>query len=121
MVWFRYLGKQKMMLRLCQLLAQQQGALHPVQIARALGVSVLQVQDILHLHPEFFVKLPRNADGLICWRLTSSTATLNPDEVETLIATQALREKWQLTAFVVILLSAAVLLIVPASFMLAWS
>jgi hypothetical protein len=118
MLTLRYLGKQGRVRALYEALSGERKALHPVQLSRETGMDMFEVQRRLEGCPELFVKLPRNTEGLVRWRLTSTAATLEPEAVERIIDDRARSEQLTVTAYVVVLVSillVVLLTVVPAT------
>ena len=118
MLNLRYLGKQNRVRALYEALSGERKALHPVQLSKETGLDMFEVQRNLEGCPELFVKLPRNPDGLVRWRLTSTAATLEADAVNRLIDDRARTEQLTVTAYVVVLVSillVVLLTVVPAT------
>ena len=116
----RYLGRQTRIHALYEALAGERRALHPVQLSKATGMDMFEVQRQLEGCPELFVKLPRNPEGLVRWRLTSTAATLEPEAVERLVAERARTEQLTVAAYLVVLVSillVVLLTVVPATTM----
>ncbi len=95
-------------------------AVHPGQIARDTGLSIQEVTRRLDNTPELFVRLPRRPDGLTRYRLTTTARAKSPEEVRDLLASGARNESLRLYAFVAILLSVMVLLVLMAVPWLQW-
>ena len=73
--------------------------LHPTQIAKKTGVSFAEVARRLDATPELFVKIPTRKGDVTRYRVTSSAATRDPEEVEALIHQYAQRESLLLYTF----------------------
>lgn len=120
MSWLKYLGRQDRVIRLYEALAAQDGPMHPIQLSRETGLDMFEVQRTLGDCPELFVKLPRNPEGLVRWRLTSATGAMTPEAVLGLIRGRARSEQLQVTAVSVIVASILVLVlatVIPATSM----
>ncbi|MEE4301052.1 MAG: hypothetical protein V2J24_16545 [Pseudomonadales bacterium] len=116
----RYLGRQSRIRALYEALSGERRALHPVQLSKQTGMDMFGVQRQLDACPELFVKLPRNPEGLVRWRLTSTAATLEPEAVDRLIGDRARTEQLTVTAWLVVLVSVllvVLLTVVPATSM----
>ncbi len=114
----RYLGRQTRIRALHEALAAERKALHPVQLSKETGMDMFEVQRQLEACPELFVKLPRNPEGLVRWRLTSTAATMEQEAVDRLIDERARTEQLTVTAYVVVLVSVllvVLLTVVPAT------
>ncbi|MEE4360205.1 MAG: hypothetical protein V2I63_01640 [Pseudomonadales bacterium] len=119
MTLLRYLGKQQRILALYQAFRETPDkGLHPIQLCRATGLDMFEVRARLDGCPELFVRLPRSADGVVRYRLTSATAALTDDDVEALVLGRARSEQLTVTAGAVILVSLLVLVlmtVIPAT------
>lgn len=118
MNWLRWLGKQDRIIALYELFLTESGPLHPIQASRGTGLDMFEVQRRLEGCPELFVKLPRNAEGLVRWRLTTAAAAMEPEAVMELIRSRVRGEQLQVTAIVVIvasLLLVTAMTVIPAT------
>jgi hypothetical protein len=117
----RYLGRQQRLLALYQAFrARPDQGLHPVQLSRETGQDMFEVRANLEGCPELFVRLPRNREGVVRYRLTSAASALEETEVEALVARRARTEQLTITAVSVIVLSLLVLVlatVIPATSM----
>jgi len=117
-ITFRFRGKTSRLVNLYQCFLDHPGVgLHPTQIARYSGLSLVEVSRRLDATPELFVKLLKRPDGITRYRLTSSMAARSPDQVEAFIAHAARKETLMLyagVAMLVCLLLIIVILIGPA-------
>ena len=97
---FRFRGKIKMILDMyyCFLEAGSV-ALHPTQIAKKTGISFAEVARRLDATPELFVKIPARQGDVTRYRITSSAATRDPEELEALLYQYAQRESLLLYNF----------------------
>ena len=97
---FRFRGKIKMILDMyyCFLEAGSV-ALHPTQIAKKTGISFAEVARRLDATPELFVKIPTRQGDVTRYRITSSAATRDPEELEALLYQYAQRESLLLYTF----------------------
>lgn len=97
---FRFRGKIKMILDMyyCFLEAGSV-ALHPTQIAKKTGISLAEVARRLDATPELFVKIPTRQGDVTRYRITSSAATRDPEELEALLYQYAQRESLLLYNF----------------------
>ena len=94
----RYWGKTSRILAIHRAFRDEPGVgLHPQQIARHTGISMIEVKERLDATPELFVRLPRR-DGLTRYRLTSTTSAEDPDAVEARVRRHATREAYIVTA-----------------------
>ena len=94
----RYWGKTSRILAIHRAFRDEPGVgLHPQQIARRTGISMIEVKERLDATPELFVRLPKR-DGLTRYRLTSTTSAQDPDEVEVRVRRHATREAYIVTA-----------------------
>lgn len=118
MNWFRYLGKQDRIIALYELFLAERGPLHPIQASRGTGLDMFEVQRRLEGCPELFVKLPRNADGLVRWRLTTAASAMQPEAVLEMIRGRVRSEQLQVTAITVIvagMLLVTAMTVIPAT------
>ena len=118
MNWLKYLGRQERIIDLYEQMAARDAPMHPIQLSRETGLDMFEVQRRLEGCPELFVKLPRNPEGLVRWRLTSATAAMQPEAVLNLIRNRARSEQLQVTAVSVIVASILLLVlatVIPAS------
>lgn len=107
-----YLGRERQIEALFQAFhAADRQALHPIQISRETGLDMHQVQQRLDACPELFVRLPRNPEGLVRYRISSSAAALDVSEVERLIHQRARSERLQVTATIAIVASAGLIIL----------
>ena len=94
----RYWGKTSRILAIHRAFRDEPGVgLHPQQIARHTGISMIEVKTRLDATPELFVRLPKR-DGLTRYRLTSATSVQDPEEVEARVRRHATREAYLVTA-----------------------
>jgi len=108
----RYLGRERQIEALFQAFdAVDRQALHPIQISRETGLDMHQVQQRLDTCTELFVRLPRNPEGLVRYRMTSSAAALNATAVEQLIRSRARSERLQVAATIAIIASAGLIIL----------
>ena len=115
---FRFRGKVNRLLTIvdCFIEDPQQG-LHPTQIAKRTGMSMMDVIDRLDATPELFVRLPGRRGGVTRYRLLSSVATLDFDAIEAIILTHAKREDYIYYAFItmlILLLGILIMVFIPA-------
>ena len=95
----RYWGKTRRILAIHRAFRDQPGVgLHPQQIARHTGISMIEVKQRLDATPELFVRLPKR-NGLTRYRLTSTTSTQDPEEVENRVRRRATGEMYVVSAF----------------------
>lgn len=111
MNWLRYLGRQSRIIALYEAFLERDGTAHPIELSKATGLDMFEVQRRLQGCPELFVKLPRR-DDLVRWRLTSATAAMPPEAVFELIQSRARSEQLQVAAGLTILASILVLVLV---------
>ncbi|MBX3708073.1 MAG: hypothetical protein KF911_15715 [Pseudomonadales bacterium] len=115
---FRFRGKVGRLTDIYRCFLDHPGVgLHPTQIARHTGISFAEVNVRLQRTPELFVKLPKRADGITRYRLTSSTAAQSQDDVEAFLASAARKETlvlYSVGAMILCLLLIIVILIGPA-------
>lgn len=108
----RYLGRERQIEALFEAFAAADGqALHPIQICRETGLDMHQVQQRLDNCPELFVRLPRNPEGLVRYRITSSAAALGGGQVQQLIRKRARSEQLQVAATIAIIASAGLIIL----------
>lgn len=109
---FRFRGKQGRLLDLCAcFIDNDHGALHPTQLARKTGMTMIEVSRRLEQTPELFVKLPRRPDGITRYRLTSAMAARGENEIEAFIHAGARKESWLLYAGGIMLLLSFLLVV----------
>ena len=97
---FRFRGKLRRLAQIYQCFIDHPGiGLHPMQVARYTGIGFQEVSTRLEVTPELFVKLPKRADGITRYRLTSATAARSRQDVERLLISAARRESFILYAF----------------------
>lgn len=117
-ITFRFRGKLKRLADIYQCFRDHPDTgLHPTQIARHTGLSFAEVNIRLQQTPELFVKLPGRGDGITRYRLNTSTAARDPEDVEKFLLAQARRESLMLYAvgtMVLCLLLIVVILVGPA-------
>ncbi len=102
----RYLGRERQIEALYTALREAEGkARHPAELSREVGLDMLAIRERLDACPELFVRLPRNPEGLVRYRITSSAATLDPEQVTALIKRRARSEQLQLAAGIAIIAS----------------
>ena len=112
---FRFRGKLRRLARIYQCFVDHPGVgLHPTQIARHTGIGFAEVNARLQATPELFVKLPKRAEGVTRYRLTSAITAQSPQQVERFLIVAARKESMILYAFgtmiVLIFLIVAVLI-----------
>lgn len=108
----RYLGRERQIEALFATFEKAEGqALHPIQISRETGLDMHQIQQRLEDCPELFVRLPRNPEGLVRYRITSSAAALDGARVRELIRRRARSEQLQVAAAVAIVASAGLIIV----------
>ncbi len=115
---FRFRGKLRRLTDIYFCFLDNEGkALHPTQIARQTGLGFAEVNARLDATPELFVRLPKRPDGITRYRLTSSTAAKEPDEVRQFLNREARKESLLLYAFgsmILLILLIVVILLGPA-------
>ena len=115
---FRFKGRVNRLLALYRMFKSEgDKGLHPAQIARATGMSILDVNERLLDTPELFVRLPRRPDGVTRYRLTSATAAQSEQEVKSMLNDLARRETlvmYAVTSIVLLALVIVLLLMGPA-------
>jgi hypothetical protein len=117
-ITFRFRGKLKRLLRIYDcFLEHPQTGLHPTQIARHTGLSFAEVNARLEATPELFVKLPGRGDGITRYRLNTSTAAQDPEDVERFLLAQARKESlllYSVGGMLILLVLIVLILIGPA-------
>jgi hypothetical protein len=115
LVRLRFRGRITSLLSICEVFHRNPGVgLHPIQIAKATGLSLAVAMARLDETPELFIKLPKR-DGLTRYRMATSMAGRPPEEVEAFIRRAARSET--LTIYAVGAIALAVLaMIVVMSF-----
>lgn len=104
-VRFRFRGKVRRIFDIYLSFMDNGGqAMHPIEVARMANCSMQEASVRLADTPELFVRLPKRADGLTRYRLTSQLATKTPEEVEALLKRHARRESMILYALGTMLL-----------------
>lgn len=94
----RFRGKTQRILAVYRaFLEEPHKGLHPQQVARLTGMSMLDTVTRLDATPELFIKLPKR-DGLTRYRLTATTASRTPEQIESFVARAARRETWLMYA-----------------------
>jgi hypothetical protein len=107
----RFRGKTQRMLTIYRaFLEEPHKGLHPQQIARLTGMSMLDVVAGLDGTPELFIKLPKR-NGLTRYRMTARTAVRTPKEIEAFVTREARRETWLLCATGLMVLFASLIVI----------
>ena len=110
---FRFRGKLRRLARLYQCFVDHPGVgLHPVQISRYTGISLLEVNARLQATPELFVKLPRRSDDLTRYRLTSAMTARSREDVEKFLINAARKESLILYAFGGMLMCIALIIVI---------
>ena len=85
--------------------------LHPQQIARRTGLSMMDVAARLDATPELFVRLAKR-DGLTRYALTSVTAASTPAQIEALVIRSARGETWVIYAAGAMLVLAFIIVVI---------
>ncbi len=92
--WPRYRGRTQRILAVYRVfLEDPKEGLHPQQVARRAGMSMLAAVALLDGVPDLFVKLPKR-DGLTRYRLNSRTTAAAPEDIEAFVRRAARREGW---------------------------
>jgi hypothetical protein len=103
---FRFKGRAKALLLICaEFHAHPSTGLHAVQIARATGLSLAYVNELLWQTPELFVHLPKR-DGITRFRLATRFGG-QPSEVIDAFVRRAARSE-SLTLYAIVLIIVAV-------------
>ena len=114
--WPRYRGRTQRILAVYRtFLENPKEGLHPQQVARRTGMSMMTAVALLDGVPELFVKLPKR-DGLTRYRLNSRTTAAAPEDIEAFILRSARREGWVLYASAAMLLLAVLIVVL----MMGW-
>ncbi|MEM7216904.1 MAG: hypothetical protein AAF515_00970 [Pseudomonadota bacterium] len=110
---FRFRGRVQRLMSLYRLFhSQPKTGLHPAQVARETGMSILDVDERLKRTPELFVRLPKRAGAVTRYRLTSAITAQSEDEVLAYLQRMAQRESLILYgAMVGVLLLFAIMMI----------
>ena len=115
--WPRYRGRTQRILAAYQaFLENPTQGLHPQQVARRTGMSMMTAAAVLDGVPELFVKLPKR-DGLTRYRLTSAMTAREPEQVEQFLKASARRESlifYAFAAMVICILLIVAILVAPA-------
>ncbi len=102
----RYLGRERQIEALYSAMKAADGkAMHPTELSRETSLDMHTVQQRMDACPELFVRLPRNPEGLVRYRITSSASVLAPEQVSSLIKRRARSEQLQLAAGIAIIAS----------------
>lgn len=121
MKWFKYLGKEQHILALYDAMrARDDKASHPTQLCPETGLDMHTVQALLDATQDLFVRLPRNPEGLVRYRITSSASAMSREQVAQLVKRRARTEKLQLVAAVAIFGGLALIMlmtVIPATSM----
>ena len=119
MKWLRFLGKERQILALYDTFVEANDlGLHPTELSRHTGLDMHTIQERLDACPEIFVRLPRNPEGLVRYRLTSSASVMPDEEVRALVLRRARTEKLQVAAAVAIVISFLLIIlltVIPAT------
>lgn len=108
----RFLGRERQIEALFATFDAAEGqALHPIQLSRETGLDMHQVQQRLDDCPELFVRLPRNPEGLVRYRISSSAAAMDSAQVQQLIRKRARSEQLQVAAAIAIVVSAGLVIL----------
>jgi len=109
---FRFRGKIRRLFDMYACLLEHPRGLHPTQISRHTGIAFAEVVVRLDNTPELFVKLPRSADGITRYRLTSTCAAREPEDVQKLLNRSARRESMVLWALMSMILCTLVIVVI---------
>lgn len=108
----RFLGRERQIEALFAAFDEARGqALHPIHLSRETGLDMHQVQQRLDNCPELFVRLPRNPEGLVRYRISSSAAAMDSAQVQQLIRKRARSEQLQVAATIAIIVSAGLVIL----------
>ena len=109
--WPRYRGRTQRILAAYRVFLEEPAkGLHPQQVARGAGMSMLAAAALLEGVPELFVKLPKR-DGLTRYRLNGRTTAADPEDIEAFVLRAARRESWVLYAGAAMLLLAVLMVV----------
>ena len=109
--WPRYRGRTQRILAAYRVfLENPTEGLHPQQVARRAGMSMMTAAGLLEGVPDLFVKLPKR-DGLTRYRLNSRTTAADPDEIEAFVLRAARREGWVLYAGLAMVMLAVLMVV----------
>ncbi len=98
-IGFRFRGKLRRLEDIYYCFLNNPGVgLHPTQIARQTGLGFGEVNIRLQATPELFVRLPKRADGITRYRLTTSSSAQNPEDIERFLSRAARKESLLLYA-----------------------
>ena len=109
--WPRYRGRTQRILAAYRVfLENPTEGLHPQQVARRTGMSMMTAAALLEGVPDLFVKLPKR-DGLTRYRLNSRTTAADPEEIEAFVLQAARREGWVLYAGLAMIMLAVLMVV----------
>ncbi len=115
---FRFRGRIHRLLTLYRLFQDNPGTgLHPATIARKAGMGIVDTDERLRRTPEMFVKLPKRADGVTRYRLTSAFTAMSEEEAKARITDLARRESlilYSVLTGIVLLFAIMMILVGPA-------
>ena len=115
---FRFRGKINRLLAIVDCFMEDPTTgLHPTQIAKRTGMSMMDVIARLDATPELFVRLPGRRGGVTRYRLLSSIAALDFEAIEAMILEHAKKEDYIYYAFItmlILLLGIMVMVFIPA-------
>lgn len=102
---FRFKGRTKALVQVCaEFHAHPSTGLHAVQIARATGMSLAYVNELLLQTPELFVRLPKR-DGITRFRLATRFSGQPSEVVDAFVRRAAGSESLTLYALVLIIVA----------------
>jgi hypothetical protein len=117
-VRFRFRGKVRRLFDIYLSFMDNGGtAMHPMEVSRMANCSMQEAAARLADTPELFVRLPKRADGLTRYRLSSQLAGKSPEDVEALLKRHARQETlilYALGAMLILLMIIALFLAGPA-------
>ena len=97
---FRYRGKTKQIISLYECFVDNAGqAMHPAQLARVTGTSMIDVMRRLDATHEVFIKLPKK-NGITRYRLTTSISALKKKQVEKILVNKEKKETFLFYSFI---------------------
>jgi len=106
---FRFRGRTKVLSAICaELQALPTTGLHAAQIARATGLSLPRVNELLSETPELFVRLPKR-DGITRYRLATRLSGQTLEDIDKFVRQAARSESLTLYAILGIVLAVVVM------------
>jgi hypothetical protein len=106
---FRFRGRTKVLSLICaEFKAHPTTGLHAAQIARATGLSLPRVNELLSETPELFVRLPKR-DGITRYRLATRLSGQTPEDIDRFVRQAARSESLTLYAILGIVLAVVVM------------